>query len=262
MQKLDQAHIKSFQKKILKLGQTHSRPDLPWRKARGPYRVLLSEYMLQQTQVSRVIGKLKEFIKAAPTITRLAALSQREILQLWQGLGYNSRALRLHQTAKEISENYGGKIPSHRNTLVSLPGIGPYTAGAIRVFAWNLPDTFIETNIRRVFIYEFFSNKKKVDDKQILELIEQTLYTKDPRTWYESLMDYGATLPKILKGNPNIKSKHYTKQSTFKGSDRQLRGEILRRALSGQKISAKVLREKPERVRKILTNLRKEGFDL
>ncbi len=240
----------------------YARPDLPWRRTKGAYRVLLSEYMLQQTQVARVAIKFQEFVKAAPTIEKLAKLSQKQILKLWQGLGYNSRALRLHQTAKVIVAHHGGAVPRDRAALTALPGIGPYTAGAIRVFAWNLPEIFIETNIRRVFIHEFFAKKKEVHDEEILNLIEQTLYKKDPRVWYEALMDYGATLPKILKANPNTKSKHYAKQSKFAGSDRQLRGKILRLVLANKKVSTKILGEDPERIKKIVEDLKKDGFSI
>lgn len=224
--------------------------------------MLLSEYMLQQTQVSRVIPKFEMFLKMAPDFKTLADLPQKKLLTLWQGLGYNSRALRLQHAAKEVMTQHRGILPKDKRALISLPGIGPYTAGAIRVFAWNLSDIFIETNIRRVFIYEFFTDKKNVSDKEIIPLIEQTLPKENPRAWYEALMDYGATLPKILKRNPNTKSKHYAKQSKFSGSDRQLRGEILRRALAGTTWSAKSLGEKPERVKRIVTDLRKDGFEI
>lgn len=257
-----QAQIKSFQAKILRLATAHARPDLPWRKNRTPYRVLVSEIMLQQTQVARVIPKFEAFVQAAPDFETLAKVPQKKLLTLWQGLGYNSRALRLQKAAQEVVTNHGGRLPKEKEKLIALPGIGPYTAGAIRVFAWNLPDTFIETNIRRVFIHEFFGDKNHISDKQILSLIEQTLPKTDPRSWYEALMDYGATLPKILKSNPNTKSKHYTKQSKFSGSDRQLRGEILRLALAGKKWSPKILSEKSERIQKIVAGLRKDGFEI
>lgn len=254
----------AFQRKIWRLAETHGRPSLPWRKRRTPYRVLISEVMLQQTQVTRVIPKFEAFVKAAPDFKSLAKLPQKKLLTLWQGLGYNSRALRLQKAAKEIAAKHGGVLgmSKDRTALIALPGIGPYTAGAIRVFAWNLPDIFIETNIRRVFIHEFFGDKNNISDKQILALVEQTLPKENPRDWYEALMDYGATLPKILKSNPNTQSKHYAKQSKFNGSDRQLRGKILRLALAGKKWSPKTLGEKPERIKKIIAGLRKEGFEI
>lgn len=253
---------KAFRTKILRLAKAHARPHLPWRTRRTPYRVLVSEVMLQQTQVARVIPKFQEFVKAVPDFQTLAKLSQKKLLTLWQGLGYNSRALRLQKAAQEVAMNHGDTLPKDKSSLVALPGIGPYTAGAIRVFAWNLPDIFIETNIRRVFIHEFFADKKNISDKEILPLIEETLPQENPRAWYEALMDYGATLPKILKSNPNTQSKHYTKQSKFSGSDRQLRGKILRLALANKKFNAKILGEKPERVKKIVAGLQKDGFEI
>lgn len=254
--------IKDLQKRMRGFARTHGRTTLPWRTKRTPYRVMVSETMLQQTQVARVIPKFEAFVKVAPDFKTLAKLSQKKLLILWQGLGYNSRALRLQRAAQEVVTHHDGVVPKNKTSLIALPGIGPYTAGAIRVFAWNLPDIFIETNIRRVFIHEFFGDRTNISDKQILPLIEQTLPKENPRSWYEALMDYGATLPKILKSNPNIKSKHYAKQSKFSGSDRQLRGKILRLALAGKKWSPKILGEKSERIQKIVAGLRKDGFEI
>lgn len=262
MRKFSPKQIKEFQTKILLFHKKSGRNNLPWRVHRSPYIVFLSEYMLQQTQTTRVIQKLDEFLKKAPTIEKLASLSQINILKLWQGLGYNTRALRLHRAVKEIVSKYNGKIPKDKDDLLKLPGVGPYTAGAMRVFAYNLPDIFIETNIRRVFIHEFFKNKKEIHDLEILKLVEQTLYRKDPRTWYEGLMDYGAILPKQLVHNPNIKSKHYTKQSKFKGSDREIRGRILRNTLAKKKTLSEISNEDPKRIQRILSDLKKDGFKI
>ncbi len=262
MHRLSPAQTQKFQKTILGFYKEHGRTHLPWRTDNSPYRVLVSEIMLQQTQVDRVITKFNNFMKVAPTIQKLAKLSQTDVLKLWQGLGYNSRALRLHKVAQIIVKDYKGKIPQEKEVLLTLPGIGPYTASAVRVFAYNLPDTFIETNIRRVFIHEFFKKKTNIHDKEILSLIERTLHKKNPRIWYEALMDYGSTLPKLLKHNPNKNSKHYAKQSKFSGSDRELRGKILRLSLAGKKIDSKTLGEKPERVKKVMNSLRKDGFKL
>ena len=262
MKRLSPSLIKKFQGKILTYYKNNGRAYLPWRTRQTPYYVLVSEIMLQQTQVERVITKFNEFVQAVPTLEKLAKLSQKKLLTLWQGLGYNSRALRLQKAAQDIIKRHSGKIPKEKEALIALSGIGPYTAGAIRVFTYNLPDIFIETNIRRVFIHEFFSDANNIADKEVLQLIEQTLPKTNPRTWYEALMDYGATLPKVLKSNPNTKSKHYTKQRKFSGSDRQLRGKILRLALSGKKWNAKTLNEKTERIKKIVAGLRKDGFNI
>lgn len=196
--------------------------------------------MLQQTQVGRVIEKYGEFLQAFPNVETLANASLTEVLRVWQGMGYNRRALALHTLAKEIVKKYKGKIPHTRVELEALPCIGQYAAGAIRSFAFNEPEVFIETNIRRVFIHHFFqlggSTSKLVSDKEILPLVEATLDTGNPREWYYALMDYGVHLPKIVKINPNKQSKHYVKQGVFKGSLRELRGKIIR-ILGGKSIT-------------------------
>ncbi|MBI3634407.1 MAG: A/G-specific adenine glycosylase [Candidatus Yonathbacteria bacterium] len=240
--------IAVFQKKIWVFYKKEGRHNLPWRKTKDSYKILISEVMLQQTQVGRVLEEYPQFLKVFPNIEALADASFADILKTWQGMGYNRRALALHRLAKEIVEKYGGKVPHTRAELETLPGIGPYTAGAILAFAFNKPEIFIETNIRRVFIHHFFprpalskipkggargyqpggSTSKLVRDREILSLVEQTLDTKNPREWYWALIDYGAQLPKIEKINPNKRSKHYTKQSSFKGSLRELRGKIIR----------------------------------
>ena len=188
--------------------------------------------MLQQTQTSRVIEKYQNFIKAFPTVKALATASNEEVLRLWQGLGYNRRGLYLKRSCEIILEKYYGRLPTSREELVMLPGIGINTAASIVAFAFDTPVVFIETNIRRVFIHEFFSNKLEITDKEILELVELTLPKKDIREWYYALMDYGTFLAKTTQ-NPNRRSKHYKKQSTFEGSLRQTRGAILKALLNG-----------------------------
>jgi len=230
---LDPKEIRSFQKKILDFYKNQGRHDLPWRHTRDPYKILISEMMLQQTQVSRVQGKYKEFLHAFPTLKKLAGASLFDILHIWQGMGYNRRARYLHDTAHSILRDHKGIIPTNEQTLRTFPGVGEYTANAILTFARNETQVFIETNIRRTFIYYFFPNQSGVGDRHLFPLIKQTLYVKDPRTWYYALMDYGAQLPKIIKENPNIKSAHYTKQTTFKNSVRELRGKILRILILG-----------------------------
>lgn len=174
--------------------------------------------MLQQTQVSRALLKYKEFLKQFPSLQVLSRASQRDVLLVWQGLGYNRRALALHKLAKETR-----KIPKSIKELEKLPGVGPYTAGAIAVFAFDQPVVMIETNIRRVFIHEF----KETHDRNILKLVAETIDQKRPREWYYALMDYGVMLAGIVP-NPNRRSAHYTRQSKFEGSNRQVRGAIIR----------------------------------
>ena len=205
--------------------------------------------MLQQTQVDRVIPKYKNFFKRFPNLKTLASARQSSVLKEWQGLGYNRRAVNLKRTAEIVRKEFGGKLPDDQKTLESLPGIGPYTASALRTFIWNKSVPLIETNIRAVFLYHFFPKKKEVHDKQLLPLIEQTLDTKNPREWYYALMDYGVHLKKTI-GNANTRSKHYTKQPTFKGSNRELRGKILR-----------ALAEKPATLQKLARTIQKSQKD-
>lgn len=253
----------SIFKKIVKMHyRKHGRHDLPWRMTTDPYRITVSEIMLQQTQVPRVIEKYKEFLKAFPTVKKLAAAPLSDVLRLWNGLGYNRRAKFLHQMAQAVTLEYKGKFPDTVEGLQKLPGIGPYTAGAIGAFAYNIPHSFIETNIRTVYIHHFFKDKKDVSDKVLMPLIEKTLDTKNPREWYWALMDYGS----YLKGQGNRvhrASKHYTKQSKFQGSRRQIRGAVMREVLKGPVTVAsitKITERKKEDVQSVMEDLVSEGF--
>lgn len=198
--------------------------------------------MLQQTQVVRVLGKYPEFLRAFPTIEVLAEASLIDVLRVWQGMGYNRRARYLRDAAQKIVSEYNGRIPKTEKELRALPGIGHYTANAILTFAHNEPHVFIETNIRRVFINHFLKNKRGVGDKEILPLVEQTLDQANPRAWYYALMDHGAYLPKTARANANIRSKHYVKQSIFRGSLRELRGKIIRVLDEGPKTLVSIRR--------------------
>ncbi|MFA7302249.1 MAG: A/G-specific adenine glycosylase [Candidatus Paceibacterota bacterium] len=183
--------------------------------------------MLQQTQVERVIPFYNNFLKQFPTVQKLAKASLAQVLKSWQGLGYNRRAKMLHQAAKEVVEKHKGMFPTVREGLETLPGVGPYTAGAMAAFAYNQDSIFIETNIRTAVTHHFFQNKKKVSDKEIIKILEQVFPEGRSREWYSALMDYGAYLKKSGV-KLNSKSKHYTKQSKFAGSLREARGAILR----------------------------------
>jgi A/G-specific adenine glycosylase len=182
--------------------------------------------MLQQTQVSRVQEKYPQFIKRFPTAQTLKDASVKDVLLVWQGLGYNRRALYLKKACEEVCLKYKGIFPKDIHALMKLPGIGPATAGDMLAFAWNIPHPVIETNIRSVYTHFFFKDKTNVHDKDILPLIEKTLDYTNPREWYWALFDYGA----YIKGQEknNHKSAHYTKQSRFKGSNREKRSEILK----------------------------------
>jgi A/G-specific adenine glycosylase len=206
---------------------TAGRQDLPWRQTTDPYRILVSEMMLQQTQVDRVIPKYQAFIKQFPTFKKLATAPLSDVLTLWQGLGYNRRAKHLRECAKEVVSLYKGYLPADETVLRTLPGIGPYTARAVLAFAFNTGLPLIETNVRTVYIHHFFNAKEHVTDEKILRYIEVTLDRENPREWYYALMDYGSYLKRTV-GNNTKQSKHYKKQSTFVGSDRQIRGAIIR----------------------------------
>ena len=251
--------IKAFQKKIYAFFKDNRR-DLPWRNTTDPYKILVSEVMLQQTQTSRVVEKYLAFIKSFPDTKTLAGATFPEVLRLWQGLGYNRRALWLKKSSEIISKDLGGIFPKTQEELTKLPGIGVNTAGAIAAFAFNKPVVFIETNIRRVFIHEFFSDQAEVFDKEILLLIEAALPPKDIREWYYALMDYGVFL-KRQTTNPNRKSKHYAIQSKFEGSARQVRGQILKKLLKGRVLSTDLQRTlNSPHFSLALEQLKTEGF--
>ena len=256
------AQIQPFQRTIWDYYRKHAR-TLPWRKSRNPYRILVSEIMLQQTQVERVIEKYQRFISAFPDFSSLSQASLHDILSIWQGLGYNRRAIALKQIAHEVITKYDGILPSSADILIQLPGIGKATASAIAAFAFNQPAVFIETNVRRVFIHFFFQDRDNVKDSELLPLIERALDQDNSRQWYYALMDYGVMLKKEF-GNPNRKSFHYQRQAPFQGSQRQLRGLVLKVVLNAPKITetdiVKNLKKEPEKIKDVIEQLQKEGF--
>jgi A/G-specific adenine glycosylase len=207
--------------------------SMPWRVAEADgsfdaYKIMVSELMLQQTQVARVRPKFEEFLVAFPNVAALAAAPLSQVLKAWSGLGYNRRAQYLHRAATQIMQEYGGELPRTQAGLERLSGIGPNTAGAIIVYAYNQPAVFIETNIRTVYIHHFFANHAGlVADRDSVPIIQETLDHERPREWYWALMDYGTHL-KATAGNTNKRSRHYTKQTTFQGSRRQIRGHIIK----------------------------------
>ena len=220
--------IEEFKKTIFDFYAQSGR-SFPWRYSgkADPWGVLLSEFMLQQTQTGRVVPYWERWIKLWPHPSDLAAASLENVLKEWSGLGYNRRAKNLWYCAAAITDNHGGAVPRTPEELILLPGIGSYTAGAIACFAWNHPALFVETNIRSVLIHFFFQGKTEITDKELFPILEQTMDRVNPKTWYWALMDYGAALKKITQ-NPNRKSAHYSKQSRFEGSFRQLRGAVVK----------------------------------
>jgi A/G-specific adenine glycosylase len=221
--------VAKFRRIIHQYYREHGR-DFPWRHTTDPYRILVSEIMLQQTQTDRVVDKFEAFVRRFPTVLALAEASLRDVLLAWQGMGYNRRARHLHQIAQNVIAFHGGKVPARAEELARLPGIGEATACAICAFAFNQPTVFVETNIRTVFIHFFFRARRKVADREILVLAEAMLDRRDPRRWYSALMDYGAMLKK-RHPNPSRKSAHHHTQAPFFGSRRQLRGLVLRTLL-------------------------------
>lgn len=241
-----------------------NRRDFPWRRNINPYRVLVSEIMLQQTQVSRGEIKYKEFLKKFPSFRALAQASNADVLAAWQGLGYNRRALFLKRAAEAVMAEYKGKLPDDPATLIKLPGIGVYTAGAVCAFAFNKPVVFIDTNVRRVFIHHFFNDKEGVTDDELIPLVEATLDASNAREWYSALMDYGSMLG-LKEENANKRSAHYVKQSKFEGSLRQVRGKILKLVTSDMRRVTKkelqnILRETKERIDEAVAGLEKDGM--
>ena len=238
--------LRAFVEFVAKKGRELYR-DLPWRRTYDPYAIWISEVMLQQTQVSRVDGRWQRWLERFPTVDALAAAAPSDVLEEWQGLGYNRRALSVHRAAQAISEA-GGVFPQDQKDLVKLPGIGPATAAGIRAFAFNLHGVYLETNVRTVFLHELYPQAEGVPDSELVPLVELTCPASvtdavnvvdadgaangaaaelTPRSWYYALLDYGAYLKKTIP-NPSRRSKSHVKQSRFEGSHRQKRAELLR----------------------------------
>ena len=259
---LSSSVIERFQKKVYCHYRNHGR-ILPWRLTEDPYRILVSEIMLQQTQVERVCPKYALFLSSFPNFETLAHAKLQRVLEVWQGLGYNRRALALKKIAQITVQEFKSTLPSDYATLISLPGIGPATARAIRAFAFNLPEVFIETNIRTVFIHVFFADSQGIKDADIYPLVEQTLDRSNPRTWYYALMDYGVLLKKKYE-NPSRRSAHSRKQAAFKGSNREVRGRILSLITANPGITETELMRRldsdPARISLNLAKLESEGF--
>ncbi|RKX87730.1 MAG: A/G-specific adenine glycosylase [Spirochaetes bacterium] len=266
--------MKEFRETVYAYYDKEGRHNLPWRLTDDPYAVLLSEIMLQQTQVNRVITKFPLFLSAYPSLRELSTAATQELLSLWSGLGYNRRALWLKEAAQRLIEEHGGSVPADPNALAALKGIGYATACAVVTYSYNIPVVFIETNVRTVFLHHFFPEQSGVHDRELLPLVEEALDRSNPRKWYSALMDYGVYLKKTFK-NPAKKSFHYTKQTPFKGSDRQIRGWIVKTLSEGSisgitcdELYEYFLGEKNlegqersrERFKKILSGLEQDGL--
>ena len=240
-----------------------SKRDFAWRQTVDPYAIVVSEVMLQQTQTKRVTEKFASFTRQFKTFKELADAPTRAVLAEWVGLGYNRRGLALHGIAQRVMNEFDGQLPDDPEILETFKGLGPATAASIVAFAFNKPTVFIETNVRAVYLHTFFHDSQDVSDKELLPLIELTVDQINSREWYYALMDYGVILKKLYK-NPSRKSKHHTVQSKFEGSDRQIRGAIVRTLTMQESATLKKLHSlfpnEEQRVEKILKILCDEGF--
>ena len=255
--------INLFRERVWSFYRKKGRHDLPWRATSNPYDILVSEVMLQQTQVSRCLARYPEFIRIFPDFPTLAAAPLADLLRVWKGMGYNRRAIALKTTAELVISRYQGHLPREESELRKCPGIGKATAASIVAFAYNGRVIFIETNIRRVFIHCFFPGMTMVPDRTIYPLVSATLDPENPREWYYALMDLGATLAKTVQ-NPNRRSAHYCRQTRFQGSSRQIRGKILSLLTESDTITLESLTDHvggdPEKIKFIVLALEKEGF--
>lgn len=258
---MDAQSLTAFKRKVRAYYQVHGRHALPWRKTHDPYRILVSEVMLQQTQVERVIPYYEAWMKHFPNVKALAKAPLSEALRLWQGLGYNRRAKMLHEAGKALA-----KLPEFPRTpqaLEQLPGIGPYTARAVMAFAFNTDVVLIETNIRTVITHHFFPKKKVVHDRDIERILELVRPQGQAREWYAALMDYGAHL-KRSGVRLNTRAKGYVKQKAFTGSMREARGTLLK-ALMREPLERKTLvsllgPSRRAQMRLALSAMKKEGM--
>jgi A/G-specific adenine glycosylase len=256
--------LDAFTKTVWDYYRAHGRHDLPWRlpDADGrfdPYKIMVSEIMLQQTQVPRVLPKFAAFTTQFPSFAALADAPLAAVLQAWSGLGYNRRAKFLWQAAQVVQQEYGGEVPQTVPELVKLPGIGANTAGAVLAYSFNKPVVFIETNIRTVFIHHFFADDTAVHDRDVADLVAQTL-PDNAREWYWALMDYGTHLKQTV-GNLSRNSAHYAVQSKFEGSRRQIRGQVLRTLGVGAATAGQLAQSiTDERLPAVLADLLAEGL--
>lgn len=227
----DKTGIIAFRQKILKFARKQGR-NLPWRKTDDPYKILISEFMLQQTQVARVINYYQNWIHLFPDFCSVSRAKKAAVLKAWSGLGYNSRALRLKECCTLICKQHGGILPESLDELMKLPGIGIYTASALLAFAYNKPVPVVDINIRRVYLHEF-KLPTDISYRAISDFAKQFIPKGKSAEWHNALMDYGAALSAQIKK----KFPPQTKQSKFDGSARQVRGEIIRRLLKGKSVA-------------------------
>jgi A/G-specific adenine glycosylase len=271
---IPQDKVKRFQHEILDWYSQHQR-DLPWRHTRDPYRILISEIMAQQTQISRVVIKYTQWLERFPTVVELADASVSEVLKYWSGLGYNRRALNLKKIAEKIAHDYNGIFPQDEKDLISLPGIGRYTARAILCFAFDKQIAVVDTNVRKVILTQIIhnpqgfklsdsSNNNTLSEKEFEDIAQQLLPHGKAYEWNQALMDYSSAVLKKEKIP-------IPKQSKFIGSHRYYRSKVLKVLLEkkevnveeiGELIKSDYTIEEKEWLQKLLEELAKEGFIL
>lgn len=252
--------------------------DLPWRRTRDPYEIWISEVMLQQTQVSRVDGRWQRWLARFGSVAELARADTADVLDEWQGLGYNRRALAVQRAARAVAEA-GGEFPQDVRALTALPGIGPATAAGIRAFAFDLHGVYLETNVRTVVLHELFPGLEGVADKALVPIVDASCPAgagdpgfdegDDPRGWYYALLDYGAYLKRTVP-NPSRRSRGHARQSRFEGSHRQKRAAVLRALLArregatasdlGRAVAGEGIELAAADVEALLAELAAEGF--
>ncbi|MFO7677727.1 MAG: Fe-S cluster assembly protein HesB [Thermoplasmatota archaeon] len=254
---LDESQIIQLQNKILLYYKANGR-DLPWRKTTDPYKILISELMLQQTQVSRVIEYYNKWITTWPNNSLLAEAKRKDVLHAWMGLGYNTRGINLHKASQIIVEDYQGDVIKAMKNYKKIPGIGKYTSQAVQIFSINADIVTVDTNIRRIFMYEF-NLPADISDSEIWNIAQRCLPKGKSREWHNALMDYGAMY--LTSKKTGIPPK--TIQSKFEGSDRQIRAQILRQLLN-KPVAVKDLQQQyqyeSDRLLKILEKMKKQGI--
>ncbi len=221
-----EAAVEPFRRLVWEFYEQRGRKELPWRRTTDPYGILVSEVMLQQTQVSRALERFTAFLAEFPDVHVLADATLQEVLRAWRGLGYNRRAAALHRAARRVVEEHGGVVPRETEALLALPGVGPATAAAVASFAYGIPTPYLETNVRALVIHVFFPEHDEVHDRDVRRVVGLVLDRERPREWHYALMDLGV-LVKRIHPNPGRRSAHHRPQARFEGSLRQARGRVI-----------------------------------